>query len=164
MENHSIVIPTKDKLFNLDPLLRRTPGNILTWIILTVGLIITIIRFTQGIGSVTNLDDNQPWGLWIGFDLLCGVCLAVACFAKIIVVDMLLLKSESVTYLVAFVVCATMAVTVCLAKIVGSTLPLLAKKLGFDPAVMASPIITTIVDFLSLLVYFAFATAILGIG
>ena len=84
--------------------------------------------------------------------------------AKIIVVDMLLLKSESVTYLVAFVVCATMAVTVCLAKIVGSTLPLLAKKLGFDPAVMASPIITTIVDFLSLLVYFAFATAMLGIG
>ncbi len=87
MENHSIVIPTKDKLFNLDPLLRRTPGNILTWIILTVGLIITIIRFTQGIGSVTNLDDNQPWGLWIGFDLLCGVCLAaggyfttVACY------------------------------------------------------------------------------------
>ena len=87
MENHGIVIPTKDKLFNLDPLLRRTPGNILTWIILTVGLIITIIRFTQGIGSVTNLDDNQPWGLWIGFDLLCGVCLAaggyfttVACY------------------------------------------------------------------------------------
>ena len=96
--------------------------------------------------------------------VLCGVCLAIACFAKIILVDMLLLKSESVTYLVAFVVCATMAVTVCLAKIVGSTLPLLAKKLGFDPAVMASPIITTIVDFLSLLVYFAFATAMLGIG
>ena len=100
----------------------------------------------------------------IRVSVLCGVCLAVACFAKIIVVDMLLLKSESVTYLVAFVVCATMAVTVCLAKIVGSTLPLLAKKLGFDPAVMASPIITTIVDFLSLLVYFAFATTILGIG
>ena len=100
----------------------------------------------------------------IRVSVLCGVCLAVACFAKIVVVDMLLLKSESVTYLVAFVVCATMAVTVCLAKIVGSTLPLLAKKLGFDPAVMASPIITTIVDFLSLLVYFAFATAILGIG
>ena len=100
----------------------------------------------------------------IRVSVLCGVCLAIACFAKIIVVDMLLLKSESVTYLVAFVVCATMAVTVCLAKIVGSTLPLLAKKLGFDPAVMASPIITTIVDFLSLLVYFAFATAMLGIG
>ena len=64
----------------------------------------------------------------IRVSVLCGVCLAIACFAKIIVVDMLLLKSESVTYLVAFVVCATMAVTVCLAKIVGSTLPLLAKK------------------------------------
>ena len=51
-----------------------------------------------------------------------------------------------------------------MAKLVGSTLPLLAKKLGFDPAVMASPIITTIVDFLSLLVYFAFATALLRIG
>ena len=60
MENHSIVIPTKDKLFNLDPLLRRTPGNILTWIILTVGLIITIIRFTQGIGSVTTWTTISP--------------------------------------------------------------------------------------------------------
>ena len=55
-------------------------------------------------------------------------------------------------------------VTVFLAKLVGGTLPLLAKKLGFDPAVMASPIITTIVDFLSLLVYFTFATTILHIG
>ena len=99
----------------------------------------------------------------IRVSVLCGVCLAVACFAKIIVVDMLLLKSESVTYLVAFVVCATMAVTVCLAKIVGSTLPLLAKKLGFDPAVMASPFITTIVDALSLLIYFAFAKSLLGV-
>ena len=99
----------------------------------------------------------------IRVSVLCGVCLAIACFAKIIVVDMLLLKSESVTYLVAFVVCATMAVTVCLAKIVGSTLPLLAKKIGFDPAVMASPFITTIVDALSLLIYFRFASFLLGI-
>lgn len=76
MTHHQIIIPTKDKLFNLDPLLSRTPGNIITWIILTVGFIITVIRFTVGIGSVTNLTDAQPWGLWIGFDLLCGVCLA----------------------------------------------------------------------------------------
>jgi len=53
-----------------------TPGNIVTAIILGVGLILTIIRFTQGIGSVANLDDNFPWGMWIAFDLLCGVCLA----------------------------------------------------------------------------------------
>lgn len=73
---HEIIIPTKDKLFNLDPLLSKTPGNIITWIILAIGLVITIIRFTVGIGSVTNLTEAQPWGLWIGFDLLCGVCLA----------------------------------------------------------------------------------------
>ena len=96
--------------------------------------------------------------------VLCGVVLAVACFAKVMLVDHLLLHNESVTTWVALVVCCSMAVTVCLAKIVGSTLPLLAKKLGFDPAVMASPLITTIVDFLSLLVYFSFATSILHIG
>ena len=55
----------------------------------------------------------------------------------------------------------TMAVTVMCAKMVGCTLPMLAKKLGFDPAVMASPFITTIVDALSLLVYFGIASALL---
>ena len=79
-------------------------------------------------------------------------------------VDHLLMHNESVTTTVALVVCISMALTVFMAKLVGSTLPLLAKKIGFDPAVMASPIITTIVDFLSLLVYFAFATALLRIG
>ena len=96
--------------------------------------------------------------------VLCGICLAIACFGKIMLVDHLLLKSESVNTWVALVVSLSMAVTVFLAKLVGGTLPLLAKKLGFDPAVMASPIITTIVDFLSLLVYFTFATTILHIG
>jgi len=62
---------------------------------------------------------------------------------------------------VALVVCLTMVVTVLCAKIVGCTLPICAKKLGFDPAVMASPFITTIVDALSLLVYFGIARALL---
>jgi Ni/Fe-hydrogenase subunit HybB-like protein len=53
-----------------------TPFNIICGIILLVGSIITILRFTKGIGAVTNLDDNNPWGIWIGFDLLCGVALA----------------------------------------------------------------------------------------
>ncbi len=53
-----------------------TPFNVITGIILVMGLILTIMRFTQGIGAVTNLDNNNPWGLWIGFDLLCGVALA----------------------------------------------------------------------------------------
>lgn len=54
----------------------RTPGNILTAIILGIGIAITIARFGFGLGAVTNLDDNNPWGIWIGFDLLCGVSLA----------------------------------------------------------------------------------------
>ena len=64
---------------------------------------------------------------------------------------------------VAAVVCITMALTVLVAKVVGCTLPMFAKRLGFDPAVMASPFITTIVDALSLLVYFGIATALLGL-
>ncbi len=53
-----------------------TPFNVITGIILLGGVIITILRFTKGIGAVTNLDNNNPWGIWIGFDLLCGVALA----------------------------------------------------------------------------------------
>ena len=56
--------------------LLSTPGNLLTAVILAIGLFITILRFTKGLGGVTNLDDNYPWGIWISFDLLCGVVLA----------------------------------------------------------------------------------------
>lgn len=53
-----------------------TPFNIVAGIIILAGLVITVLRFTKGLGAVTNLDDNNPWGIWIGFDLLCGVALA----------------------------------------------------------------------------------------
>ncbi len=83
----NITIPTKDKMLNIGEFSLKRPGNIITAIILVVGFTLTFIRFTQGIGSITNLDDNAPWGMWIGFDLLCGVCLAaggyfttVACY------------------------------------------------------------------------------------
>jgi len=92
---------------------------------------------------------------------LCGFALAALCFAKIMLFDRLLLGNADITALTAFVVCATMAVTVLVAKIVGCTLPMVAKRIGFDPAVMASPFITTIVDALSLLVYFGIASALL---
>ena len=92
---------------------------------------------------------------------LCGFALAALCFAKIMLFDRLLLGNTDITALTAFVVCATMAVTVLVAKIVGCTLPMVAKRIGFDPAVMASPFITTIVDALSLLVYFGIANALL---
>ena len=90
---------------------------------------------------------------------MCGVTLAAACFAKILLVDRLMLGNTDVTVVVALVVCLTLALTVIVAKFVGCTLPMLAKKAGFDPAVMASPLITTIVDALSLLIYFTVATA-----
>ena len=88
--------------------------------------------------------------------LLCGLTLAAANFLKLIFFD-------HRSLMVASVVCLTLLVTVIIAKFVGCTLPMLAKRVGFDPAVMASPFITTIVDAISLLVYFRFASFLLGL-
>ena len=87
---------------------------------------------------------------------LCGITLAAANFLKLLLLD-------KVSIMVALVVCLTLVAAVIIAKLVGCTLPMLAKKIGFDPAVMASPFITTIVDVLSLLVYFQIATHLLHI-
>ena len=95
--------------------------------------------------------------------VLCGVALAVVCFVKIWLIDRLLMGNTSITLMVDAVVCLTLCVTVVIAKLVGCTLPLAAKALKLDPAVMASPFISTIVDALSLLVYFVFAKALLGV-
>ncbi len=95
--------------------------------------------------------------------LLCGVTLAAANFAKIMLFDRLVLHNDNITLPVALVVCLTMVVTIFIAKLVGCTLPMIANKLGFDPAVMASPFITTIVDAISLVVYFEIATMLLGL-
>lgn len=88
--------------------------------------------------------------------LICGITLASANFAKLIFIDHVGVK-------IALVVCATLTLVVIIAKTVGCSLPILAKKIGFDPAVMASPFITTIVDAISLLIYFKIASAVLGI-
>ena len=95
--------------------------------------------------------------------VLCAVALSAVCFAKVMLVDRLLMGNTSVTVLVDLTVCLTLGVTVVVAKIVGCSLPLIAKRFGFDPAVMASPFITTIVDAMSLLLYFLFAKLILGV-
>ena len=89
--------------------------------------------------------------------VLCGICLAAACYAKIMLIDRLLMQNVDITNTVALVVCLTLALTVLIAKVIGAILPMVGKQLGFDPAVMASPFITTIVDALSLLVYFRVA-------
>ena len=120
---------------------------------------VTIIRAL----SLGELDfSDLPRVVWkeVETAALCGAALSLLCFGKIMLVDRLLLGNP-ITLSVALVVCLTMAMTVLIAKIVGCTLPLAAKKVGFDPAVMASPFITTIVDALSLLVYFGIASALL---
>ena len=95
--------------------------------------------------------------------LMCGVALSVVCFAKIWLVDHLMMGNENITVMVDLVVCLALCVTVVLAKVVGCMLPMAAKAVKLDPAVMASPFITTIVDALSLLVYFLFAKLLLGV-
>lgn len=95
--------------------------------------------------------------------VLCGVVLAVAAIGKVMLVDNYIMKNPEVTIFVAAVVGITLFATIVSAKIIGCALPLLAKKAGLDPAVMASPLITTLIDTVSLLVYFYFATLILNI-
>ena len=121
---------------------------------------VTIIR-ALSLGELEFSD--TPKVIWkeIKTAVLCGVSLSLLCFLKIMAVDRMLMGNKEISTLTAAVVCATMAVTVLIAKLVGCTLPMAAKKIGFDPAVMASPFITTIVDALSLLVYFGIASALL---
>ena len=101
---------------------------------------------------------NLPVVVWkeLRTALLCGGTLAVLNFGKVLLID-------RVSVQIAAVVCLTLFATVCCAKLIGCTLPMLAKKLGFDPAVMASPLITTIVDAVSLSVYFGIASVLLGL-
>jgi magnesium transporter len=122
---------------------------------------VTIIR-SMSVGDIEPSDVLRI--LWKEFRvaLLCGVTVGAACFVKTMLVDFRLSFTwENVR--VSLVVCATIATAILLAKIIGTLLPIGAKKAGFDPAVMASPFLTTIVDTLTLLVYFGIASVFLGI-
>ena len=122
---------------------------------------VTVIRGIA-INEIEGKDTIKVLFKEIRVALLCGLTLAVANFLKIQLVDNLILK-HSVPTNIAIIISLAIMFTVVIAKIIGSTLPILAKKLKFDPAVMASPFITTIVDAVSLLVYFQIAKLILGI-
>ena len=95
--------------------------------------------------------------------LLAGAALAAVSFIKVLLFDGMLLGNPEVTPMVSAVISLTLVLTVFCSKIVGAFMPLFAKKVGADPAVMASPFITTVVDALSLVIYFGFATVLLGI-
>ena len=116
---------------------------------------VTVIRGLS-LGEIEYRDVPKVMWKEIRVAVGCGVCLSVANFVKLLVFD-------RVGVTVALVVCITLLIAVLLAMVIGCLLPVGAKRLGFDPAVMASPFITTIVDALSLMVYFKVATILLGI-
>ena len=123
---------------------------------------VTVIRAL----SLDEMDLGDIWRvIWkeIRTSVLCAVALAAVCFVKIWLVDRMLFGNQDITVMVNLVVCLALALTVIIAKIVGGVLPIIAKACKADPAVMASPFITTIVDAVSLLVYFMFAKSLLGI-
>lgn len=128
---------------------------------------VTIIR---GL-SVGDVELRDVWRIiWkeVRVAAVCGLTIAPVAFLKVLFIDRLFWITEVDGnpvngILVALVVSLTLMFTIVISKFIGCTLPLLAKKIGFDPAVMASPFITTIVDALSLLLYFGVATVVLGI-
>lgn len=116
---------------------------------------VTIIRGLS-LGEIEYRDVPRIMWKEMRVALMCGLTLSVASFVK-------LMFFNRVGLMVALVVSLTLIVVLLLSKIIGCTLPILAKRIGFDPAVMASPLITTILDALSLIVYFQFATHMLGL-
>ncbi|MBQ8648816.1 MAG: magnesium transporter [Clostridia bacterium] len=124
---------------------------------------VTVIRAL----SLGDIEFKDIWRvIWkeLRVSLVCGVILGVVNFIKLYLVDYLLLHSFDSAVVVAemLTVCLTLVFVVIVAKLVGSILPILAKKIGFDPAVMASPLVTTILDAVSLIIYFGIAAQILG--
>lgn len=116
-----------------------------------------------------SLGDTEPrdalrvmWKEW-RVSILCGLTLAVVNFFKMLLLDGLILRNDSVTVAVAATVSLSVLFIVMFAKVVGSTLPILAEKLGVDPAVMANPLISTVTDAVSLLIYIYVAKIILHI-
>ena len=120
---------------------------------------VTIIR-GLAVGEIENSDILKIIWKETRVAFFCGIILSVCNFVKIIFVDNMLFHND-VSLAANLVVSLTLIATVIVAKIVGCALPVAAKKIGLDPAVMASPFITTIVDAVSLLIYFAIASAIL---
>ncbi len=94
---------------------------------------------------------------------LCGLTLSIINFGKLFLIDRLLLGNDGVTVTIALTVCATIFFVIIFAKVVGCTLPIIAEKVGIDPAVMAAPLISTLTDAISLLIYFAIAKLLLHI-
>ena len=114
---------------------------------------VTVIR-SLSLGEIEFKDLFKVMRKELTVGILAGIFVGIATFMKVVLVDRFLLGNPDVTVLVALAVAVSLALTIIFAKLIGAMLPILAKKLGFDPAVMASPFITTLVDAASLLIYF----------
>ena len=123
---------------------------------------VTVIR-ALSLGELRFRDIGTVLWKELRTAVLCGIALSAVCFVKIWLVDRMLMNNPDITLMVDAVVCLALCVTVIIAKAVGCILPMVAKVVKLDPAVMASPFISTIVDALSLLVYFLFAKAMLNL-
>ena len=123
---------------------------------------VTIIR-SLSLNQVDFRDIGKVIWKELRVSIMIGATLAIANFAKLMLIDNMLFHNTAVNVSVAAVICLTIFMIVIVAKFIGCTLPILTKKLGFDPTVMASPFITTIVDALGLLVYFQVASNLLSI-
>ena len=156
----SIITSFEDKLATLTiltafiPMLMDTGGN-------SGGQAsVTVIR-AMSLGEVAFKDYFRVIWKEIRVGLFCGLTLAAVNFLKIWLVDRIIFNNDEITLIIDLAICLTLVVEIVFAKFIGSTLPMLAKRIGFDPAVMSSPFITTIVDAVSLLVFFGISTAVI---
>ncbi|MGM9608789.1 MAG: magnesium transporter, partial [Eubacteriales bacterium] len=121
---------------------------------------VTVIR-NLSLGEVTLSDWWRVAWKEIRVAIMCGITLGALAFGKVMLVDHLIMHNPAVTISVAWTVAATLCLTILIAKLIGCLLPILARRIGLDPAVVASPFITTIVDAISLLVYFTIAKTVI---
>ena len=124
---------------------------------------VTLVRGLS-LGEIKLSDFLLVWFKEIRVGILCAVSLGAVAFGKIMLVDRFIMNNSEVTLSVGIVVAVTLALTVIISKLVGSSLPILASRVGLDPAVMASPFITTAVDAISLIVYFLIASPFFSVG
>ena len=156
----SIITTFEDKLATLTiltafiPMLMDTGGN-------SGGQAsVTVIR-AMSLSEIEFRDYFRVVWKELRVGLVCGVTLAAVNFLKIWLIDRTLFHNDEITLIIDLAICLTLVVEIVFAKFIGCSLPMLAKKIGFDPAVMSSPFITTIVDAVSLLVFFGISTAVI---
>ena len=142
-------------LFACVPMLMDTGGNSGSQVS------VTVIR-SLALGELSTKDTWRVMWKELRVSVLLAATLAVACFAKLQLIDRLLFRFDGYTVILSAVVSLALFCTVVIAKLVGCLLPLGVKKVGLDPAAVASPFITTIVDAVSLIIFCGLAIAILG--